>query len=156
MDSADASHDSFEEARDQVLDLLDLAHFEYLLELRQEERLLDTVGEWPVFEQTFEERDGERAVLRQEEHRASEQLLVELRARLHLVEGNDNVLEEDHVLVSQGDSETGDDTRENIEKLSGAVEFMGFMNKTEEALVNSFSNHFTAGHQLNTINRIKL
>ena len=72
------------------------------------------------------------------------------------MERNDNVLEEDHVLVSQGDSETGDDTRENIEKLSGAVEFMGFMNKTEEALVDSLSNHFTAGHQLNKINRIKL
>ena len=39
---------AFEETGDQMLDLLNFAHFEDLLQLRQEECLLDAVGEGPI------------------------------------------------------------------------------------------------------------
>ena len=85
MISSDRLHDSLEETRDQRLHFLDLAHLEHLLQLGEEEGLLDAVGEWPVLEQALEKRDSEGTVLGEEEHGATEQLLVELAARLHLV-----------------------------------------------------------------------
>lgn len=54
------------------------------------------------------------------------------------------------MLISQWDCKTRNDTCEDIKKLSGAIKFVGFVNKTEEAFVDSFSNHFSSGYQLNT------
>lgn len=65
------------------------------------------------------------------------------------MEWDDDILEEDHVLISQRDGESWDDTRKNVKKLGGTIEFMCFVDKTEEALIDSFSNHFTARYQLN-------
>ena len=65
------------------------------------------------------------------------------------MEGDDDVLEEDHVLVSQWHSESRDDTGEDVEKFSCSIEFMCFVDKTEEALVNGLSDHFTTRYQLN-------
>ena len=78
MDTTDALHDTLEETRDQMLDPVDFAHFEDLLQLSQEQGFLDAVGEWPVLKKAIEQMDGECSVLGQEEHRATEQLLVEL------------------------------------------------------------------------------
>jgi hypothetical protein len=64
------------------------------------------------------------------------------------MEWDDDILEEDHVLISQRDGESRDNTRKDIKKLSGAIEFMCFVDKTEEALIDSFSNHFTTRYQL--------
>lgn len=63
------------------------------------------------------------------------------------MKGNDDVLEEDHVLVSQWDSETTDDTGQDVQKLSGTVELVSFMDEGEEALVNCLSNHLSSWHQ---------
>ena len=128
VDTANALDDSLEEARYQGFDLVHFADFEHLLQLSQEKCLLNTVGEGPVLEKTFEERDGQRAVLGQEEHGAAEELLVELRAGLHLVKRNDNRLEEDNVLISKWDRETRYDTRQDIEKLGGSIELVVLMN----------------------------
>ena len=67
---------------------------------------------------------------------------------MDLVQGNDDVLEEDHVLVSEGHCETRDDTGKNIKKFCSSIEFMCFMNQTEKALIDCFSNHLAARHQL--------
>ena len=69
--TADRAHDSFEEARNERLYLFDFADLKNFLQLCQEERLFDAVCKWPVFKQTFQERNGKRAVLREEEHRTS-------------------------------------------------------------------------------------
>ena len=61
---------------------------------------------------------------------------------------DDNILEKDHVLFSEGYCETRDDTCKNIEELSSTIEFMCFVDKTEEAFIDCFSNHFSAGYQL--------
>jgi hypothetical protein len=127
MDSPDASHDSLEESGDQVFNLVDLAHLEYLLEFCQEESLLDAVGKWPVLEESFEQGDSQCSVLGEEEHGASEKLFIELGAGLHFMEWDDNVLEEDNVLVSQRDCEPTDDACEDVEELSCTVEFMCFV-----------------------------
>jgi len=52
------------------------------------------------------------------------------------VEWDDNILEEDYVFISEWDSESTDDTGENVQQLSGTIEFMVFMDKSEEALVH--------------------
>ena len=64
------------------------------------------------------------------------------------MEGDDNILEEDYMLVSERDCKAGNNARKDIEKLSSAVEFMCFVNQGVEALVDGLSNHFPAGHQL--------
>ncbi len=127
MDATNASHDSLEESGNQVLNFVHFADLEHFLQFCQEERLLDAVGEWPVLEESFEQGDGQGSIFGQEEHGTSEQLFIELGTGLHLVEGNDNVLEEDHVLVSQRDRESTDDARQDVEQLGCTVEFMCFM-----------------------------
>ena len=60
----------------------------------------------------------------------------------------DDILEEDYVFISEWDSESTDDTGENVQQLSGTIEFMVFMDKSEEALVHWLSNHFSSGNKL--------
>lgn len=55
VNTSNASHYSLEEAGDKVLDFVNFAHFQHLLELSQEESLLDAVGEWPVAKESLEE-----------------------------------------------------------------------------------------------------
>ena len=64
------------------------------------------------------------------------------------MEWDDNILEEDYVFISEWDSESTDDTGENVQQLSGTIEFMVFMDKSEEALVHWLSNHFSSGNKL--------
>jgi hypothetical protein len=64
------------------------------------------------------------------------------------VERDDHILEEDDVLVSQRDSESGNDTGQNVEKLGGTVELVCFVNECVEALVNCLTNHLSPWHQL--------
>lgn len=106
MVSANALNDPLEQTGYQSTNLLNLTDFENFLKFSQEESLLNTVGEWPVFQKSFKERDCKNAVFSQEQHGTSEHLLVELRASLDLVQGNNDVPEEDNVLVSEGYSES--------------------------------------------------
>ena len=39
------------------------------------------------------------------------------------------------------------DTGKNVEQLGSSVEFMIFMNESEEALVDGLTDHFTAGYE---------
>lgn len=71
VDAANALDDPLEQLRNQMLNFVDLAHLEHLLQLRQEQRLLDAVGEGPELEQAFQERYRQRSILRQEQHRAT-------------------------------------------------------------------------------------
>jgi len=84
------------------------------LQLCEEKGLLDTVGEWPVFEKAFEEWDSKRAIFCEEEHGAAEQLLVKLTTGLNFVQGDYNILEEYHVLVSEGYGKARNDTGEDV------------------------------------------
>ena len=72
VDTTDALNNSLEQLRDQGLDLLDLADFEYLLQLSQEESLFNAVSEGPVLEQTLQKRNCQSPVFCQEKHRASQ------------------------------------------------------------------------------------
>ena len=121
-----------------MLDLVHLADLEHLLQLGQEERLLHAVREWPVLEQPFKQRDGKGAVLREEEHRGAQQLLVERGAGLHLVKRDDNILKEDNVLLAQRHSEPRNNADrktsefesvpcQNVEQLCGSVELVVFV-----------------------------
>jgi len=53
-----------------------------------------------------------------------------------------DVLEENNVLVSEWDSESTDNTCENIQKLCGTIELMRLMDKEMETLIDCLSNHF--------------
>jgi hypothetical protein len=114
VNTSDAAHDSLEQAGDEVLNFINFAHFEHLLKLSQEESLLDAVGERPVAQEAFEESDGEGAVFSQEQHGAAEELLVELGAGLHLVQGDDHILEEYHVLITERHCESTNNAGENV------------------------------------------
>lgn len=61
---------------------------------------------------------------------------------------NDDGIEEDDVLISERDSETRDDTCENVKQLSGTIELVVLMDKSEEALIHSLSNHLSSRHEL--------
>lgn len=100
MNSANALHNAFKKTWDKWLNFLNFAHFENLLQLSKEKGLFYTVSEWPVFQEAFKERNSERPVFCEEEHWAAQQLLVELTTGLNFVQGNYNILEEDHVLIS--------------------------------------------------------
>lgn len=62
------------------------------------------------------------------------------------MERNDNGVKEDDVLVPKGDSETRDDAGKDVEQLSGSIELVVFVDKSEEALIYGLSNHLPAGH----------
>ena len=114
VDTADAAHNSLEEAGNEVFNFIDLAHLQHLLELCQEQSLFDAVSERPVSQKSFEQRDCESAIFGQEQHGAAKELLVELGASLDLVEGDDHILEEYYVLVTERHCESTNNTCENI------------------------------------------
>lgn len=68
MDSANASDNSLEEFRDQMFNFVYFANFQDLLQLSQEQSFLNAVGERPVLEQPFQQRNCESSVLSEEEH----------------------------------------------------------------------------------------
>ena len=96
--AGDAADNSLEEAGDQRFQFISVAEFEDFRELLQEKGFLDEVGEGPVLEDTFEQGDGQRRVLSKEEHRASDQVIEVDIGGLNLVQRDDDVLEENHVL----------------------------------------------------------
>ena len=100
MDATNASNYSLEQLRDQVLDFIDFTHFENLLQLGQEESLFDAVCKWPISKETFEERNSECSIFRQEEHWASEELFIELWTCLYFMERDNDILEENDVFIS--------------------------------------------------------
>ena len=59
------------------------------------------------------------------------------------MEGDDDGLEEGHVLFSQWYSKATDDTGQNVQKLSSSIEFIIFMDKIIKTLIHCFSNHFS-------------
>ena len=61
---------------------------------------------------------------------------------------DDDVLEENHVFISERDGESTNDTGQNVQKLSGTIEFVGFMDESEKALVNGLSDHLSSWHKL--------
>lgn len=63
------------------------------------------------------------------------------------MQGDDNVLEEDNVLIPQWHGETRDDGGQNIEEFGGTIEFMVFMDKSEEALIHGLPDHFAPWHK---------
>jgi hypothetical protein len=75
-------------------------------------------------------------------------LLVELGAGLDLVQGDDDVLEKDDVFISEWDSESTDDTGQNVQQFGSTVEFMGLVDQGEEALVDGLTDHLSTWHQL--------
>lgn len=64
------------------------------------------------------------------------------------MKGDDDGLEEVDVLFSQGDSETTDNTSQNIQKFSSTVEFVVFVDESVEAISDGLSNHFSSGDEL--------
>lgn len=131
-----------------MFDLVDFADLQDFLQFSQEQCLLHRVGEGPVFQKSFEQRDSQRPILGEEQHRAPKQLFVELGASLNLVERDDDVLEEDHVLISEWDGETGDDRSLNVQNLGSSVELMVLMDQGEEALVHGLPDHLTSRDEL--------
>ena len=75
-------------------------------------------------------------------------MLVELGTRLNLVQWDDDVLEKDHMLISQGHRESTDDTGQNIEELGGSIEFMVFVDQSKETLVYGLSDHLSSWNKL--------
>ena len=64
------------------------------------------------------------------------------------MEWDDNVLEEDDMLISERNSESTDDTRQNVQKLGRAVEFVILVDQRKEALVDGLTNHFSSWYEL--------
>ena len=67
---------------------------------------------------------------------------------LYFVKWDDHILEENNMLISQGDSKTRNDTCENIEKLGCSIEFMAFVDEGIEAFIDCLSNHLSSWHKL--------
>ena len=61
---------------------------------------------------------------------------------------NDNVLEENDVLISERNSESTNDTGQNVEKLGGTVEFVVLVNECKEALVDGLTDHLSSWDEL--------
>jgi hypothetical protein len=97
---------------------------------------------------TFSYRDCECGVLAQEEHGASQELLVVQLAGLDLVKGNDDSLEEVDVLLSQRDGETGDDRGEDIEEFGSSVELEALVNEGVEAVGDGLTDHLSPRDEL--------
>ena len=61
---------------------------------------------------------------------------------------NDDVLEKDDVLISKGDSESTDNTRQNVEELSCTVELVVLVDQCEETFVDSLTDHLSSWDEL--------
>lgn len=57
---------------------------------------------------------------------------------------DDDVLEENNVFVSQWDSKTTDNTGKDVQKFGSTIEFVGLVDKSKKAFVNSLSNHLSS------------
>ena len=130
-----------------MVDFFNFTNFKNLLELSQKESFFDTVSKWPIFQKSFKQWESKCSILCQEQHGASEKLLVELRASLNLMEWDDNVLEKDNMLISQWDSETRNNTGKDIKKFGSAIELMCLLDQQKEAFVHCLSNHFSSWNQ---------
>jgi len=117
------------------------------LELGKEQGFFDAIGEWPVLQESLEKRNGECPILGKEQHRASQELFVELGASLYFMKWDDNILEENDVFISEWDSKTTNNTSQNIEKFSSSIELVSLMDQSEEALVDGLSNHLPSWHK---------
>jgi hypothetical protein len=153
VDTANTSYNSLEESANQAFNFVYFTNFKNFLEFSQEQSLLDAVGEWPVLQEAFQEGNSEGSVLGQEEHGASQQLLVELRTSLDFVQRDNHILEENNVFISEGDCETTDDTGKDIKKFCSTVEFVGFVNQGVETFVDCLSYHLSSGDKLQEIVR---
>lgn len=136
MRSRYAFHQPLEEFGDERLQFGDLAHLQHLEQFVEEHYLLGRVGEGPVTQETLDQVGGQRGILRQEQHRASEELFVVELARLDLVQGNDDRLEEDDVLFTEGYGESRDDTGQDVEEFGSTIEFVGLVDEGVEAIVD--------------------
>lgn len=72
---------------------------------------------------------------------------------MHFVQRDDHVLEEHHMLITEWHCKAGDDTCENVKQLSGTVKLVLLVDQSIERFIDSFSDHLTAGHQLQHISR---
>ena len=61
---------------------------------------------------------------------------------------DDNILEEYHMLLSERNGESRNDTCQDVQELGGTIEFMVFVDEGVETLVHRLSNHLASGHQL--------
>lgn len=61
---------------------------------------------------------------------------------------NDDVLEEGHMLVSEGDGESRNDGGQDIKEFGSSIEFMRFVNEGVKGLILGLSNHLASGHEL--------
>lgn len=146
--SSNTFNKSLEKFIDKIFQFIDLADLKNLQQLSQEHDLLVRVGEWPISQQSLNQMNGQGWVLAEEQHGTSKELFVVEVARLDLVEWDDDGLEEDDVLISEWDSKSGDDGGEDIEQLSSSIEFVVFVNKSVEAISDSFSDHFSSWDKL--------
>ena len=61
---------------------------------------------------------------------------------------DDNVLEEDDMLISQRNSESTDDTGQNVKELSCTVEFVILVDERKETFVDGLTDHFSSWYEL--------
>lgn len=61
---------------------------------------------------------------------------------------NNNVLEEDYVLISERNSESTDNTCQDVKKLSSTIELVILVNKGKEALVDGLTDHLSSWDKL--------
>ena len=73
--------------------------------------------------------------------------MVEL-AGLHLMQGNDDGLEEDDMLFSKGDGKSTDNAGEDIKELGCSIEFVCFVNQCVETIVDGLSDHCSPWNEL--------
>ena len=62
------------------------------------------------------------------------------------MEGDDDVLEENNVLVTEGHSESRNDGGKNVKELGSTVEFVSLVDEGVEAIIDSLTDHFSARH----------
>lgn len=129
MNAANAPYYSLEQLWNQMLNFVNFTNLQNFLELSQEKGFLNTISEWPVLEQAFQKWNGKSSIFSEEQHRASQQLFVKLRASLNFMERDYNIFKEDHMFISQGDCESTNNTSQNIKELGSTVKFMSFMDQ---------------------------
>ena len=60
------------------------------------------------------------------------------------MQGDDYILEEYDVLVSQGNGETTDDRGQDVKKLSCTIEFVSLVDQLIEGFIDSLTDHLAA------------
>ena len=69
-------------------------------------------------------------------------------AGLHLVQRDDDGLEEDDVLLAQRHCEAADDARQDVQELGRAVELHVLVDQRVEGVRDRLADHLPPGHQL--------